>query len=103
MLRTTQVPRRAPLVLAATVLALAASACGGAKVGSTSAAGGGSSSGGKCGPVNLAVNNWVGYEADAAVVAYVAEKNLGCAVTKKNLDEQVSWQGFGTGEIDAIL
>jgi glycine betaine/proline transport system substrate-binding protein len=103
MLRTTHVPRRAPLVVAAAVLALAASACGGAKVGSTSAGGGGSSSGGKCGPVNLAVNNWVGYEADAAVVAYVAEKNLGCTVTKKNLDEQVSWQGFGTGEVDAIL
>jgi glycine betaine/proline transport system substrate-binding protein len=103
MLRTTHVPRRAPLVVAAAVLALAASACGGAKVGSTSAGGGGSSSGGKCGTVNLAVNNWVGYEADAAVVAYVAQKNLGCTVTKKNLDEQVSWQGFGTGEVDAIL
>src|ERR687890_38597 len=53
--------------------------------------------------VNVAVNNWVGYEADAAVVAYVAEKKLGCTVTKKNLDEQVSWQGFGTGEVDVIL
>jgi glycine betaine/proline transport system substrate-binding protein len=103
MLRTTRPTRRAPLVVTAAVLALAASACGGAKVGSTSAGGGGSSSGGKCGQVNVAVNNWVGYEADAAVVAYVAEKNLGCTVTKKNLDEQVSWQGFGTGEVDVIL
>jgi glycine betaine/proline transport system substrate-binding protein len=91
-------------VVAAAALALTAGACGGAKVGSTSAgAGGSSSSGGKCGPLNIAVNNWVGYEADAAVVAYVAEKKLGCTVTKKNLDEQVSWQGFGTGEVDVIL
>src|SRR5690349_22259837 len=41
---------------------------------------------------SLAVNPWVGYEADAAVVAYVAEKNLGCKVTKKDLKEQVAWQ-----------
>jgi glycine betaine/proline transport system substrate-binding protein len=100
--RTHQV-RRVPLVAAAAALALTVGACGGAKVGSTSAGGGSSSNGAKCGQVNLAVNNWVGYEANAAVVAYVAEKQLGCTVTKKNLDEQVSWQGFGTGEIDAIL
>ena len=24
-------------------------------------------------------------------------------MVKKNLDEQVSWQGFGTGEVDAIV
>ena len=65
------------------------------------APGGGSS--GKCGTFNLAVNNWVGYEANAAVIAYVAEKQLGCKVVKKNLDEQVSWQGFGTGEVDAVV
>jgi glycine betaine/proline transport system substrate-binding protein len=104
MLRKIPLARRAPVAVAAAALALAASACGGAKVGDTSAGGEGSaSSGGKCGPVNIAVNNWVGYEANAAVVAYVAEKNLGCTVTKKNLDEQVSWQGFGTGEVDVIL
>jgi glycine betaine/proline transport system substrate-binding protein len=56
-----------------------------------------------CGTVNLAVNPWVGYEADAAVAAYVMQNQLGCTVVKKNLDEQVSWQGFGTGEVDVIL
>ena len=40
---------------------------------------------------------------NAAVIAYVAEKQLGCKVMKKNLNEQVSWQGFGTGEVDAVL
>ena len=85
-----------------TCLALAAaltlSACGGAKVGEQ---GGGAS--GNCGELNIAVNPWVGYEANAAVVSYIAEKKLGCKVKKKDLKEEVSWQGFGTGEVDAIL
>jgi glycine betaine/proline transport system substrate-binding protein len=33
----------------------------------------------------------------------VAQNKLGCKVKKKNLDEQVSWQGFSSGEIDAVL
>jgi len=36
-----------------------------------------------CGTFNLAVNPWVGYEANAAVLAYVAEKNLGCRVVQE--------------------
>lgn len=56
-----------------------------------------------CGTVNVAVNPWVGYEADAAVVSYVLQHELGCTVVKKNIDEQTSWQGFPTGEVDAIL
>lgn len=91
----------------AAVCALALAACGGAKVGSsgTDAAPAASGSGGaaKCGTVNIAVNPWVGYEADAAVAAYVLQNELGCTVNKKNLDEQVSWQGFSTGEVDVIL
>ncbi|MFF0321109.1 ABC transporter substrate-binding protein [Nonomuraea angiospora] len=77
------------------------SACSGAKVGETqqAAAGGGKT----CGTFNLAVNPWVGYEANAAVIALVAEKNLGCKVVKKDLKEEVSWQGFATGEVDAVV
>ena len=56
-----------------------------------------------CGTVNLAVNAWVGYEANAAVITQVAQDKLGCTIVKKNLDEQVAWQGFSTGEIDAIV
>jgi glycine betaine/proline transport system substrate-binding protein len=56
-----------------------------------------------CGTVNIAVNPWVGYRADAAVVAYLLEHELGCTVVKKNIDEQTSWQGFPTGEVDVIL
>ncbi|GII23896.1 ABC transporter substrate-binding protein [Planosporangium mesophilum] len=85
----------------ATAVALAVTGCGGAKVGDT--AGAGSGSGGKCGNFNIAINPWVGYEANAAVIAYVAETELKCKVTKKDLKEEVAWQGFGTGEVDAIV
>jgi glycine betaine/proline transport system substrate-binding protein len=90
----------------AAAAALTLAGCGGAKIDSASnssaapAAGG---SGAACGTVNLAVNPWVGYEADAAVYAYVAKTKLGCTVVKKDLKEEVSWQGFGTGEVDAVL
>ena len=58
---------------------------------------------GECGEVNLAVNPWVGYEADAYVVGHVLENELGCTVNYKELKEDVSWQGFGTGEVDVVL
>jgi glycine betaine/proline transport system substrate-binding protein len=88
--------------VAGAVLALVVAGCGGATVDESSDAG--ASNGGKdCGAFNIAVNPWVGYEADAAVVAYVAEKELGCTVTKKDLKEEVAWQGFGTGEVDVVL
>nr|WP_225954333.1 ABC transporter substrate-binding protein [Kibdelosporangium phytohabitans] len=74
------------------------SGCVGPKVGRNQAG-----NGGACGRFKLAVNPWVGYEANAAVIAYVAEKNLGCRVTKKDLKEEVAWQGFGTGEVDAVV
>ena len=53
--------------------------------------------------VNIAVNPWVGYEANAAVVGYLLEHELGYTVEKKELAEQVSWEGFPTGEVDVIL
>jgi glycine betaine/proline transport system substrate-binding protein len=81
------------------VLALALAACGGAKVADQEQA----SDGKDCGSFNLAVSPWVGYEANAAVVAYVAQQDLGCKVVRKNLKEEISWQGFGTGEVDAVV
>jgi len=93
--------RRAAVALSA-VIALALAGCGGSTIkdsaGSTSGTGAT-----KCGTLNLAVNPWVGYEADAAVVGYVAQKDLGCTVNKKNITEEVSWQGFSTGEVDVVL
>jgi glycine betaine/proline transport system substrate-binding protein len=88
-------------VSVATAAALALAACGGAKVGGSSDSG--SSATGNCGTFNIAINPWVGYEANAAVLAYVAENELKCKVTKKDLKEEVAWQGFGTGEVDAVV
>ncbi|KSU53764.1 ABC transporter substrate-binding protein [Microbacterium enclense] len=56
-----------------------------------------------CGTTNLAMNNWVGYTADAAVYTYLAENELGCTVTQKTVSSEVAWQGFGSGEIDVVL
>nr|WP_198950427.1 ABC transporter substrate-binding protein [Kineosporia sp. A_224] len=100
--------RRTARVALVATFALALAACGGAKVGedttsSAAPAAGGSGTAAACGTVNIAINPWVGYEADAAVVAELLQSKLGCTVVKKNLDEQVSWQGFGTGEVDVIL
>ncbi|MFC0115780.1 ABC transporter substrate-binding protein [Kibdelosporangium aridum] len=83
------------------VAGLALAGCSGAKVGENPGGGGGSQA--SCGEFKIAINPWVGYEANAAVIAYVAEKNLGCRVTKKDLKEEVAWQGFGTGEVDAVV
>jgi glycine betaine/proline transport system substrate-binding protein len=86
-------------VALAAVAALALAGCGSKiKSGGTGAA-----SHKPCGTVNLAVNPWVGYEADAAVIAYLARNKLGCTVHLKNLAEEVSWQGFATGSVDVIL
>lgn len=90
-----------PGVVGTAVLGLTLTACGGAKVGDRPAAADGGP--GKCGTFSLAVNPWVGYAADAAVVGYVAEHEMGCKVVKKDLKAEIGWQGFETGEIDAIL
>lgn len=56
-----------------------------------------------CGTFNLAINSWVGYEANAAVIKYLAENVLGCTVKEKHIDEQIAWQGLSTGQVDAIV
>ena len=82
------------------ILGLTLTACGGAKVGDDSA---GSGESGKCGTFNLAINPWVGYEASAHVVGYIAKSKLGCDVEYKNVKEEVAWQGMGNGEVDVVI
>jgi glycine betaine/proline transport system substrate-binding protein len=77
------------LAVGAVVAGLVAAACGGG--------------GGTKATVNIAINPWVGYEANAAVVAYLLDTKLGYKVEKKTLKEEISWQGFETGEVDVIL
>ncbi|MEP9382018.1 ABC transporter substrate-binding protein [Nocardioides sp. KR10-350] len=96
---TPRTGKRWLLSAVAGVVALALAGCGGGKI-SDDSAGGGSSS---CGTVNLAVNPWVGYEASIHVVGYIAKTELGCDVKYKNLKEEVSWQGFQSGDVDAII
>ena len=85
--------RRLAVIVAAVALAL--SAC-------TSTTPGGSAAG-SGGTVNIAINDWVGYRADAAVVGYLLDKKLGVKVVNKELKEDISWQGFDSGEVDVIL
>ena len=97
-------------VVAAAALMLSACAGSASNGGGSSAApstsGGGSSAATvACGstPVQIADNPWVGYEADVAVVDYVLRTKLNCQTKISKVDEQVSWQGFGSGQIDVIL
>ena len=99
--RTSALPTGRRRVALAAVLALGLAGCGGATI--EEAAQTPSGSGAACGQVDIAVNPWVGYEANAAVLAELATSRLGCTVTKKDLKEEVSWQGFSTGEVDAIV
>lgn len=93
--------RTIPAVAGAAVAALLLSACGGASVNQVAAADGATDA--PCGSVNVALNAWVGYTANAAVYSYVAKNKLGCTVVQKDLNEQISWQGFASGEVDVII
>jgi glycine betaine/proline transport system substrate-binding protein len=96
-------------VVAAAALML--SACAGSSSGDSPSAAPSTSGGGStaatvaCGstPVQIADNDWVGYEADVAVVDYVLRTKLNCQTKISKLAEQVSWEGFGSGQIDVIL
>ncbi|MFG1922482.1 ABC transporter substrate-binding protein [Cryptosporangium sp. NPDC048952] len=57
----------------------------------------------ECRTVTIAVNPWVGYGANVAVVRYLLERELGCTVIEKELTEVESWQGIAAGSVDVIL
>ena len=97
--------RGARLGALATVAVLGLTACGGGSIDEETEANEAqaSESGGECGELNMAVNPWVGFEASAYVVGAVAQDQLGCTVNYKELKEDVSWQGFGTGEVDVVI
>jgi glycine betaine/proline transport system substrate-binding protein len=96
--------RTAGLASVATSVALLLAACGGGSIEDETAENEERAAAtGECGDINMAINPWVGYEASAYVVGTVATEQLGCKVNYKNLKEDVSWQGFGTGEVDVII
>lgn len=94
----------APSVAASAAVSAAASPSpAGSTAPASAAASAAAASMAPCGTVNIADNPWVGYEADVAVIGYILKNDLGCTVNIKNLTEQVSWQGFPTGDVDVIL
>ena len=72
----------------------------GASAGASAAA---SNGGGDKGTVKIAINPWVGAEANVAVVKRLLEDKLGYTVEATEIAEEVAWPGFETGESDAIL
>ena len=59
----------------------------------------------QCGsePIRLAVNAWVGAEANAAVAAAVMEDQMGCTVELVKIDEFPQFSAMAQGDIDATL
>ncbi|WP_039831946.1 glycine betaine ABC transporter substrate-binding protein [Nocardiopsis valliformis] len=53
--------------------------------------------------VRIAVNNWVGYEASAEVLAYILREEMDYEVQLVRVDEQPSWQALDQGVMDVIL
>jgi len=110
----------ARLVAGAVVLSLALAACsggaGGSAAPSSSAVAGTSApsssavagtsatctGSGDKGTVKLMINQWVGAQANVAVVECLLSQ-MGYKVTTNTLAEEVAWQGFDTGEVDVIL
>ena len=92
--------RRAALMA---VLGLSLAACGGGNIQNAPAPSGGGGQAANCSKLNMAINPWVGYEASAHVVGYVAKSKLGCEVEYKNVKEEVAWQGMGNGEVDVVI
>jgi glycine betaine/proline transport system substrate-binding protein len=96
--------RGAGLLAGLVVASMALAGCGGGSIDEqTQANEEQAATSGSCGDLNMAVNPWVGYEADAYVVGTIAQEQLGCKVNYKDLKEDVSWQGFGTGEVDVVI
>ena len=77
-----------------------APSAGGASAGTSAAP---STAGGDKGTVKIAINPWVGAEANVAVVKYLLEAKLGYKVEATSLAEEIAWPGFETGEIDVIM
>jgi glycine betaine/proline transport system substrate-binding protein len=53
--------------------------------------------------VRIAINGWVGYEASAAVLAYILETEMDYDVQLVRVDEQPSWQALDQGVLDVIV
>ena len=94
------------LVAVAAGALLALTACGGGSVDKATQANESkaAAAGGDCADLNLIVNPWVGFQADAYVVGAVAADQLGCNVNYVDLKEGgPSYQALASGDGDVIL
>ncbi|MEV0378949.1 ABC transporter substrate-binding protein [Nonomuraea sp. NPDC050643] len=55
------------------------------------------------GTVNIDIHAWVGYEAQAAVLAHLLQFELGYKVNKRAIKEDQSWKEFESGKVDVIV
>ncbi|MEV0617936.1 ABC transporter substrate-binding protein [Nonomuraea sp. NPDC050404] len=88
-------PRPAGPLVGALVLVLLLAGCSGGEP-ETAAAG-------AKGTVNMDIHAWVGYEAQAAVMAHLLENELGYKVNKRPIKEDQSWRDFESGKVDVIV
>jgi glycine betaine/proline transport system substrate-binding protein len=58
---------------------------------------------GECGTLKLAQTSWSALEANNAVIAYVAEKELGCHVEYVQITEDGLWEALAVGDVDVVL
>lgn len=91
------------VAMAATLLVLAAACTDVKETGGQ--AGGGAANAAQCGsdPISIAVNAWVGAEANAAVAKAVMEKQMGCTVELVKIDEFPQFPALAQGDLDATL
>jgi len=88
------------LVLAACSSGGGSSAAPSTGAGESAAASAGS---GDKGTVKIAINPWVGAQANVAVVKRLLETKLGYKVEASEIAEELAWPGFETGDTDAII
>ena len=89
--------RRYSHIALVTFVGLGLAACGGGNIESEDSAGG------DCDELNIAINPWTGYVANAHVIGKVAEQEYGCRVEYPEVKEEVGWQGMADGSIDTIV
>jgi glycine betaine/proline transport system substrate-binding protein len=98
-------PHRWGLVAAVAVVALVAAAC--SDVSNDSEAGGSASAAGvpdnSDTTVTLAINPWVGSEANVAVARKLLEDQLGYTAETTEIDEFAQFPALSTGDVDATL
>lgn len=100
--------RRRPFIaLAAVLLTFGLVACGSDSddaTADTAAPDTGAAASGAAGAgITLAVNPWTGSKVNAEVAKIVLESKLGTPTTLLDIDENATWPGMDSGEIDAVL